>query len=154
MARTLIIGYGNPLRSDDGVGLRTAELLAEVLEQESDRLNGDVEVIACHQLTLELTPLVAAADRLILLDAHVGGEPGAVIERELTPAIADTAASLSHHLDPSGLLAAAQILYGQAPTTILLTVAGASFDYGEALSPPVAAALPLLVARVQQLLIR
>ncbi|MCX7671627.1 MAG: hydrogenase maturation protease [Anaerolineae bacterium] len=150
MARNLVIGYGNPLRGDDGIGVRAAERLAEAVEADSD---GEVEVVTRHQLALELAPLVAAAERLILLDACVGGEPGAVNEQVLTPATTDVGA-LSHHLDPRGLLAAAQILYGRAPTAILLTVAGASFDYGETLSPPVAAALPQLVARVKQLLLR
>jgi Ni,Fe-hydrogenase maturation factor len=87
---------------------------------------------------------------LILMDASAAGEPGALTEQALTPAI-PASSSLSHYLDARGLLAAAQMLYGKAPPTILLTVSGANFDYVEALSPPVAAALPGLLARVQQL---
>ena len=152
MPNTLIIGYGNPLRCDDGVGVRAAERLA-ARDEEVDASPSPPEgiaVIACHQLTIELAPLVAAVERLILMDACAEGEPGTLHERNLAPAALDIG-SLSHHLDPRGLLAAAQILYGRAPAAVLLTVSGGSFDYGEALSPAVAAALPQLLARIRQL---
>lgn len=168
MSHVLIIGYGNPLRGDDGVGVRAAELLAGEMEKgtkpgkgtagergrEIPSLPGPrVEVLACHQLTPELAPRVAAADRLILVDARAAGEPGALIEQILAPLSPSGAAgsfTLTHHLDPAGLLAAAQILYGKAPPAVLLTVCGESFDYGETLSPPVAAALPSLLAAIEE----
>jgi hydrogenase maturation protease len=108
-----------------------------------------VEVIACPQLSVELAAAITEAERLILIDACAGGEPGALREQPLTPVI-PASSSLSHHLDAHGLLAAAQILYGKAPETILFTVSGGSFDYSETLSAPVAAALPHLLARVRE----
>ena len=159
MPRTLIIGYGNPLRGDDGVGVRAAEWLAEELGSlvvgggETPPLPGaGVEVIACQQLNIELAAAVAEADRLILMDASAGGTPGVLTEHTLAPVSPpQTGASLSHYLHPASLLATAQILYGKAPPATLLTISGAAFDHGETLSPPVAAALPRLVARVRQL---
>lgn len=155
MPHTLIIGYGNPLRGDDGVGIRAAELLAggETGEGASSLCSDGVEVIACHQLSIELAATIADVDRLILIDACAVGQPGALTEQVLTPRIpSDGSNSLSHHLDARGLLAAAQILYGKALPTILLTLSGGSFDYGETLSPPVARALPKLIARIRDLL--
>jgi hydrogenase maturation protease len=149
MPHTLIIGYGNPLRGDDGVGPHAAELLADRGEVTPPLLPDDVEVLVCHQLTIELAPQIAEADRLILIDATARGEPGALQQRTLTPAIPQSA-SLTHHVDVQGLLAAAQMLYGHAPETVLFTVSGGSFDYGEALSPAVAAALPGLLAQIRQ----
>lgn len=153
MSHVLIIGYGNPLRGDDGVGIHVAALLAGEQEEAAALHDPGVAVLACHQLTPELAPRVAAADRLILVDARAGGEPGALIEQTLAPlSPSDAAASstLTHHLDPAGLLAAAQILYGKAPSAVLLTVCGESFDYGEALSPRVAAALPRVLAAIEK----
>ncbi len=141
--RILVIGYGNLLRGDDGVGQRAAQLLAEACA--ADR----VTVIACHQLTPELAPAIAGADRLILLDAEAGGEPGQIRCRDLMPA-AGHSGVLAHHMDASSLLAMAQMLYGHAPPTTIFTVCGASFDLGETLSPAVEAALPLLVAAVRR----
>jgi hydrogenase maturation protease len=149
MFHTLIIGYGNPLRGDDGVGPHAAELLADRDGATLPLLPDDVQVLICHQLTIELAPQIAEADRLILIDARATGEPGSIEQCILTPAIPDRS-SLTHHIDAQGLLAAAQILYGHAPETVLLTVSGGSFDCGETLSPAVAAALPDLLARIRQ----
>ena len=143
MPHTLIIGYGNPLRGDDGVGPRAAELLAETPFPDG------VQVLVCHQLTIELAPQIAEADRLILIDARATGEPGSIQQCVLTPAIPDSA-SLTHHIDAQGLLAAAQMLYGHAPETMLFTVSGGSFEGGEALSPAVAAALPELLTQIRE----
>jgi len=48
------------------------------------------------------------------------------------------------------LLAAAELLYGRAPETVLFTVSGGSFDAGETLSPAVAHSLPDLLAQIRQ----
>ena len=83
MPHTLIIGYGNPLRGDDGVGPRAAELLVEEDGVTSPLLPDGVQVLVCHQLTIELAPQIAEADRLILIDAIASdatttGEPGSI----------------------------------------------------------------------------
>ena len=119
MPHTLIIGYGNPLRGDDSVGPRAAELLVEEDGVTSPLLPDDVQVLVCHQLTIELAPQIAEADRLILIDAIASdatttGEPGSIEQRILTPAIPDST-SLTHYMDARGLLAAAEMLYGRAP---------------------------------------
>jgi hydrogenase maturation protease len=143
--RILIIGYGNTLRSDDGIGPRAAELLGECCDD--DRIT----IVACHQLTPELAPVLAEAGYLILLDAEIGGEPGHIRRRDLTPAPASKSV-LSHAIDARGLLAIAQLLYEHAPPTTLFTVTGGSFAPGDALTPPVEAALPLLLASVREII--
>jgi hydrogenase maturation protease len=145
MSCVLIIGYGNTLRSDDGVGPRAAQLLGEC--SADDRIS----VVACHQLTPELAPAIAEAGHLILLDAEMGGEPGRIRRRDLTPAPASNSI-LSHAIDARGLLAIAQLLYGHAPPTTVFTVSGGSFALGDALTPPVEAALPLLLAAVREII--
>ena len=148
MSHTLIIGYGNPLRGDDGIGPRAAELLADRGGATPLPLPEGVQVLVCHQLTIELAPQIAEAARLILIDARATGEPGSIQQCVLTPVIPDSA-SLTHHVDAQGLLAAAEMLYGHAPETLLFTVSGGSFDGGETLTPAVAAALPDLLARIR-----
>jgi hydrogenase maturation protease len=145
MSRILIIGYGNTLRSDDGIGPRAAELLGEACTDER------ITLVACHQLTPELAPAIAEARQLILLDAEMGGEPGHIRRRELTPEPMAPVA-FSHAIDACGLLAIAQSLYGHAPPTTLLTVSGDSFALGDTLTPPVEAALPLLLAAVRKII--
>jgi hydrogenase maturation protease len=72
----LIIGYGNPLRSDDGVGWQAAELLTD------DPRLADAQILACHQLTPELAEDVSRAGFVVLIDASTEpGVPGSVETR-------------------------------------------------------------------------
>lgn len=142
--RVLVIGYGNPLRQDDGVGLRVAELLA------AGPLPAAVEVLAAHQLTVELAEPLSRAERALFIDCRCGNRPGAFA---LEPAEAvGGPVSLSHHLQPGALLTAAREWYGRAPHAEVLAVAGAEFGFGEGLSRELREALPAIVAHVQHLL--
>jgi hydrogenase maturation protease len=140
--RLLVIGYGNPLRGDDGVGWRAAERLA----QDAAARPG-LEVIACQQLTPELAESLSHADRAVFIDAAAEGVPGAVSREVVEPADPGPEA-FSHHLEPAGLLGMAQALYGHCPDARLITVVGERFDYSETLSPGVAAALDSVLQAV------
>ena len=76
----LVIGYGNSLRGDDGVGPRVAELAAA-----DPRLAGAV-VAAHHQLTPELALDMSAARLVVLVDATTDAAPGVVAVRRVDPA--------------------------------------------------------------------
>jgi hydrogenase maturation protease len=125
----LVIGYGNPLRGDDGFGPRAAA-----------RIPG---AIAVHQLTPELMDPIARAERVLFLDAAAEGVPGEIRRRAVLPAPAE--AGFTHHATPEALLAGALLLYGRAPEAEILTVSGADFSLSETLSPAVAAALEKVV---------
>ena len=144
MRRVLVIGYGSPLRRDDGVGSRAAEMLGE------GPLPDGVEVIAVHQLTLELSEPLSRVDRAIFLDCRQGERPGEVLAGPVPSAADDTGVS-SHHLTPGALLRTAHILYGSAPEALLVTVTAADLGVGEGLSPALDAVLPLLVDQVREL---
>jgi hydrogenase maturation protease len=121
----LIIGYGNPLRGDDGFGYRAAE-----------RIPG---ALAVHQLTPELMDPISQADRVLFLDASAEGIPGEIRKRRLTPD--PDARAFTHHCTPESLLSGAQALYGRCPEADLITVSGANFDLSDTLSPAVQKAL-------------
>lgn len=142
--RVLIIGYGNPLRGDDGLGWQAARrLVGEVRD--------GVEVVACHQLMPELAEPLSRAHRAVFIDAAApGGSPGSIVMSVVQPRPAAPGA-FSHHLDPSGLLELARSLYGNAPPAELITVSGQQFDFGEQLSPPVQAALENVVRLMKAL---
>jgi hydrogenase maturation protease len=137
--KLLILGYGNPLRGDDGFGWRAAERLAGLGR------DADIEVRALQQLTPELAADVARAEQVIFIDARRGLPAGRLMEETLAPA---AEASFTHRLEPAGLLAAARDLYGRAPRAVVYWVAGESFEYGERLSPGVGAALDLLCRKL------
>jgi hydrogenase maturation protease len=146
MARTLIIGYGNPLRGDDGIGWAAAELLSESLGDSQTR------VFARHQLTLDLAAEAAQVDRLILIDSTRTGNAGDIKVQRLEPGPVASPSSFSHHLTPAALVAVASSLYSSTPETFLVSVGGKSFDHSSELSPCLVAALPRLFSCVQQIM--
>lgn len=144
--RTLVIGYGNPLRADDGVGWIIAQQFAQDLHDEA------VQVLSCHQLTPDLAEPLSRVSRVIFVDANSRGTPGQIDCQVISPAPVDAPAS-THHLTPAALLAYAHYLYQCVPATaIVVSVSGATFDVGDVLSPAVTAALPELAAMIQDLL--
>ncbi|MFN2136217.1 MAG: hydrogenase maturation protease [Candidatus Promineifilaceae bacterium] len=139
MATTLLIGYGNPLRSDDGIGPAVAEVFAAKFGSEEG-----IVTIACHQLLPEHAEPISKAERVIFVDAEAGPDPGSITVRELEPDAASSA-GLIHDFSPQTLLAYAQTLYGQAPPAVMVTVGGYSFAHGDSLSKEMAALLPTIV---------
>jgi len=139
----LVIGYGDSLRSDDGVGPRVAELLAPA---------DNVAVLVRSQLLPDLAADLEGRDVVVFVDAGAGLEPGAVSARRVTPSETLDAAGLTHHCSPGALLRLADRLYGARPRAFLVTVGAASFELGEELSPPVAAALAEAAAEVRRLI--
>jgi hydrogenase maturation protease len=146
MGKALIIGYGNTLRGDDGIGQAAARALANEAAVDS------ADVVACHQLTPELAERVAAVDLVVFVDAGAGLRPGSVV---VTPVQSASALSpgLVHHVDPGALLTLASKLYGRSPEAFLVTVGAGSFALSEHLSEPVAAALPEVIAAVRRLVL-
>ena len=141
MARVLIIGYGNPLRSDDGLGWYAADQLFRT------SASRDVEVLPCHQLTPDLAEPVSHADTVMFLDSTHEGTPGELRCREIQAA--EGTPSFSHHLSPQVVLGLSRDLYGAFPHAWLLTVCGKCFEPGESLSEEVAGRLPDLKERVR-----
>jgi hydrogenase maturation protease len=137
----LVIGYGNTLRSDDGVGQVVVERL------EAKRPSADLHLLACHQLLPEHAELLSQADRVIFIDAAAGEPPGAIAVREIT-AVSEDNHTLIHDITPQTLLAYAQLLYSRAPDAHLITVNGYSFDHGDSLTAEMTAVLPKLLFQV------
>lgn len=149
--RVLIIAYGNPLRGDDGLAWR----VADDLERKVDPSN--VAILRRHQLAPELAEEMRRCDVAIFVDAAAygvsGHPPGEVRVEEIPeaePAPAGTV-RFSHQLSPAILVALAAQLYQARPRTFCATLTGQNFDHGESLSPMVEAALPDLVAAIEDL---
>lgn len=135
-ASILVIGYGNTLRSDDGVGYRFAE------EVEQWQMQG-VRSLPVHQLTPELAHDIAQSDVVWLVDAIA---PDALPEtlsdscspyaqpivQPLLPTPDDQ--PLGHSLTGRSLLALAQILYQRTPTAYWMLIPCQTFEFGETLS--------------------
>jgi hydrogenase maturation protease len=140
--RALVVGYGNSLRGDDGVGWHAAARLAA-----DPRLAG-AEVLARHQLTPELAEDVSRAEVVVLVDARDDGSvPGSISVQPVAPR-RPAGTAWSHHLDPAVLAGLADVLYGMVPPMFLVSVAAASFAGDDRLSPALEQALPGVVEAV------
>lgn len=120
----LVIGYGNELRSDDGVGQRVADAV------EAWGLP-NVHSLSVHQLTPELAEILAQVDIAIFVDAYPG-----ILQVQVSPLEpARVAVTSGHNSNPRVLLAIAQALYGYYPQTWLIAIPAHNFQIGNSLSP-------------------
>lgn len=139
----LIIGIGNPLRSDDGLGWAVAQRLACDTQESS-------AIYTVHQLTPELAQQMAQARLVVMIDASCEGEPGAVSVRALSaPALPGGAGT--HQTTPEELVALTAAVYGSCPPVVLVTITGADFGIGEQLSSVVARKIAQVSAIVRQM---
>jgi hydrogenase maturation protease len=145
----LVIGYGNTLRADDGLGWVVAQRLRRDLA--GDRCLGDVVVLSEHQLTPELAEPISRASLVIFVDAREGGEPGH-IDATVIASQGRRPLAFSHDVDPPSLAQMARLLYGHCPTAVVISVDGADFGYGAALSPAVEAAVPEVIRIIRAVL--
>ncbi len=145
MKNVLIIGYGNPLRSDDGVGRHAARRIAETIQPR------DVDVLTPHQLTPDLVEPAHNARLVIFIDASVEDSPGKIRSRRLVP---ESALPLlrAHYLTPAGLMACVKKIYGKCPPAVLYSVGAKCFEFDENLSADVRHSLPELMDRIYQLI--
>lgn len=139
----LVLGYGNPLRSDDGVGWRAAECLAEVLE------DTNAEIRTLHQLTPELAYPISESALVIFIDASREGEPGELTCSQVLAQVLPV--RFSHELAPEAVMALVKHMYGVSPPAYLVSLCGQNFGVGEELSPLISAQMPRLVSLVTQL---
>lgn len=139
----LLIGWGNGLRQDDGVGL----LIAERVQAWS---RPGLEVVAITQLTPELAPRLAEAARVLFVDAALERacpDPGWTLEP--LPRWSPGPRPLSHHASPGALLQLAGRLYGRTPPAWQLLVRAHSCELGTELTAATAVLLPAALAAVR-----
>jgi hydrogenase maturation protease len=121
----LVIGYGNTLRSDDGVGPKVADAVAAL------NLPG-VKALACALLAPESADPIAKAEKVVFVDAAVDA-PREVQLRPLSAAMSSQI--MAHAADPATMLALARDVFGRAPQAWLLTIPAENMGIGEELSP-------------------
>lgn len=127
MPKTLIIGYGNPGRLDDGLG----PALAEAIEREHP---ADTEIQSDYQLSAEHAWEIAQHERVVFADAAVGGRSPYFLQR-LMPRSAQSFST--HSMRPEAILALAEDSLGWKGQGYLLGIRGYAFnEFGEGLSAP------------------
>lgn len=140
-ASIVVLGLGNMVRSDDGVGIHALQRLKSDL-----RINNEVLVLDGGTLGLDLLAYVSGARRLLVLDAvDVGALPGTIVRINAQELESLPGAGSVHLLGLTDLLAALRITAQPIEEVILLGVQPENTEWGLSLSPPVAAAVDKLV---------
>ena len=145
MGRTLVLGLGNPLMGDDGVGVAAVARLREEFE-----LPDEVCLTDGGTWGMNLLPLIEAADELVLIDAiRIGAAPGAPVrvERDALPRYFAHKIS-PHQIDLREVLALAEWRGTLPRSLVALGVEPERVEMTTTLSPPVDRALDGLVERV------
>ena len=152
--RGLVVGFGNLLRTDDGIGAATVERLDADRRFDRARADGRLRVFWTHQLTPELAVDFAAADVVVLVDADVQLAPGNLDVRPVDAATASAGSGpgMTHHVDAATIAAMCRDLYGGSPEVWIVGVGPASMEVGEQLSDVVSAAVPRVVEAIVQVL--
>lgn len=140
--RTLILGIGNLLLRDEGVGVHVARAL------QMEGLPEDVSVLEAGTAFLDALPEIERADRIIVIDAmEAGRSPGAIYRIPYDECARPSRLASLHGFDLSRTL----YLAGREtpPEAVVIGVEPAVIDWGTELSPEIQAMVPSVIEAVK-----
>jgi len=141
-ARVAVLGLGNELMADDGIGVHAVRRLRDVLPP-------DVECLEIGTAVLQAQAICEQVDVVVAIDAvQAGGPPGSIYAMDIADAAMPTSESL-HNLSLAGLIT--MIPSGKRPRVVVVGIEPARLEYDLGLSPEVEAALPDVVHRVNEI---
>lgn len=143
MKKILIIGIGNLILQDEGVGVHAVRAL------EGQSLPPQVEVIDGGTAIIELLPVIKDAERIIVIDALKGGEePGTIYRIRPDDLLLAREQNLSlHQVGLLEVLGMARQL-GADPEVVIIGVEPQEISWGMELTQVVAAQLPKVLEAV------
>lgn len=149
--RTLVLGLGNPLVTDDSIGLRVVEQLKPLL---ADR--PDVEVSEDYWGGLRLMERMIGFDRAIVIDAIRTGDPPGTIHRLTAEGIATQRSASAHDVNLATALEFGRQAGAQVPENRHVQLVAVEVEdiltFGETCTPAVEAAIPKAIAAVLETL--
>jgi hydrogenase maturation protease len=152
--KTIVIGLGNPILGDDGVGWKVAEKVSQLLASHPERQAYGIDVEFLSLGGISLMEHLIGYQRAILIDAVTSERaPGSVIVSNLDE-LPDTSAfhtTSAHDTSLQNALKLGKTMGAELPSEVLVVGIAAThiYDFGEELSPPVAGA----VAKAAELVI-
>ncbi len=152
--KILVLGLGNRLLTDDGVGLH---VIAALPCESARRRGASIVVLDGGTLGLALLPEIESAAALIVVDAaNFGGAPGEVrvFDAEAMDAQLGVAKTSAHELALADLVSAARLCGSLPERRALVGVAPSSVQWGLEPTPEVAASIPLACAEIESIIER
>lgn len=130
MQKTLIYGYGNPGREDDGLGARFIEQIeAWIKENKTEGVSTDCN----YQLNIEDSALISEYDCVYFVDASV-----AEIDNYMLESIKPNDARIEftmHAVSVAYVVDLCRKIYGREPEAYVLHIRGYEWGFAERLSP-------------------
>ncbi len=141
---TLILGIGNPILTDDGVGIKIAQKLKEE--------RPELEVVETGEAGLTLLDLVVGYDRLIIIDSIKTGQgkPGQVYKLELEDLKPAMDFSSSHGIDIATAFKLGQRLGYRMPKSVSIYAVEMKDNttFGERCTEEVEERIPFIVQQI------
>ena len=160
--KTIVIGLGNPILGDDGVGWKVAEEIKRgleigELETKSPILQSSIDVDCFALGGLSLMERLVGYDRAIIVDAVAAGRPPGTVSRFRLgdlPDFSTAHTSAAHDTSLQNALRVGRTLGAHLPDEVIVVGVEARrvYDFGETLTPPVAEAIPVAARLVFELL--
>jgi hydrogenase maturation protease len=148
--KCVVLGLGNTLHSDDGVGPQAIQRL-----RNDPHVPEGVTLIEGGTLGLELLTYIWDCSYLLVLDAvDIGQPPGTLVRMSNQELQTLPSKGSVHQLGVADLLVALRVLAQQQPTVVVLGVQPATTDWGTELSPAVEAVMESLIEAAVAELIR
>lgn len=144
----LVVGLGNPMRGDDGIGPAVVAALRQL------PVGGDVDLVTSDQDGPALLELWTQRPLVIVVDAvRSGAPPGTVhrlAEQDLAGWSARAASPTTHRVGLPATADLARVLDRRPQRLVVYGVEIAHVELGHQLSPAVASALPTVVDQVER----
>jgi hydrogenase maturation protease len=137
----LILGVGNLIMSDEGIGVHVANRMLEM------ELPPNVHVVEGGTDGFGLMNVIQEADRMILIDAvKGGGEPGSIYRFDIEdcPADANIFKTSVHQISILEVITLSGLI-GSTPKTTIIGVEPKSLEMGMELSPEIEAKIPRVI---------
>ncbi len=145
--KILFYGYGNPGRSDDGLGIRFTEELEKYVRAHG--LTG-IDFDSNYQLNIEDADTISRYDRVYFCDASQEEMDGFCIT-PVSPSDAHVEFTM-HAVSPAFVLDLCRKIYGKSPDTRLIHIKGYHWDFKEGLSKNAEKNLKSALSAFQELL--
>ena len=131
MKKCLVIGYGNTLRGDDGLG----PYIVESLRDKINNLGKNVKIMSLPQLDIVLSLEICQADLVIFIDARSDDIDELVSIEEIRPTVNPTTLNYtSHTISIPVLLHITRDWYGSEPLCYAVMPKGFDFSFSSTIS--------------------
>ena len=142
----LILGIGNILLKDEGVGVHTANKMMEM------DLPPDVEVMDGGTMGLNLLYYIEGRKKVIVIDTVLVGDPPGTIYRFTDESLVDNKPMLrtAHGIDFSDVIKTSKMLGTKPEEIVFIGIEPESLDEGLELTPTIEKRVPVLIKMVMK----